>query len=220
MTIGAMNGHKPSSSLVACDSLLLLEEIQHRVANEYAVAISTIDTLATDCDQRAKLVLSKVCDRLHSFASVHHALLPPRDDGMVDLCLYLSDVCSALAGAILADRCISLVLHERPAVLAPRRAWRVALILSELITNAAWHGRWPQGGGMIEIEIMPDGGMIMCRLSYDCAGAARPWVGRGMRIVEALARELGGHMERDLGDRRAAFLLRFPSQPISGFRFG
>jgi two-component sensor histidine kinase len=214
MTIGATNGHDPASFL-AYDPLLLVEEMQHRVANEYAVAISIIDMLAADCDNQAKPILSLACDRLLSFATVHHALLPPGNHGVVDLCPYLGRVCSALAGAILAERNIRLILREQPVLLAPRRAWRVALILTELITNAAWHGNWPSGGGIIDVEVIPDGGMITCRLAHACTGSVTPWLGRGARIAEALARELGGHLERDLGDLRTTLLLRFPAMPDS-----
>lgn len=91
MTIGTANGHGISSSLIY-DPLLLVEEMQHRVANEYAVAISIIDMLAADCDVRARPILNLARDRLLGFATVHHALLPPSDDAFVELCPYLGRV--------------------------------------------------------------------------------------------------------------------------------
>jgi two-component sensor histidine kinase len=77
------------------------------------------------------------------------------------------------------------------------RCWRVGIIVSELINNAARHGL-PSGRGEIFISAGVNAGRVVCRVSDNGATATvRP--GLGTRLVDALAAELDGHVERRFG---------------------
>ena len=177
--------------------------------NEYAMAVSAINILARDCDERAKSVLSQAIERLHGFAMVHRALQPPIGEHL-DLCGYLQPLCLALTQTILEDRGVFLNLGASSVTLEARRAWRVGLILSELITNAARHGKWPPGGGAIEVDVVLGVREIQLRVSDNGAVTHRPIPGRGTYILEALAYQLGGRLHREFGDTGTIILLTFP----------
>ena len=196
-----------------CDPLLLIEEMQHRVANEYTIAIASINFIARGCDEHTRFILAGASQRLRNFATVHRAMQPPRNNDRLDLCRYLRELCLALTRAHLAERGVSLTLCEAPVALEARRAWRVGLILSELITNAVRHGNWPAHGGHIEIEVRPGIRHIQCLVSDNGMGASGASAGRGTRILEALAHELGGQMHRTFSDAGANIVLTFPRDP-------
>ena len=192
------------------DPFILVEEMQHRVVNEYASAVSSINLLARRCDKDAQSVLSQASDTLRDFAAVHHALAPPSSNGSVDLCDYLRTLCIALARVSLAETQVSLVLHDARVVLEARRAWYVGLILSELIVNVLRHGEWPLNGGVIEIEVSSDVQNIECFVSDNCGGAQRRLPGRGTYIVNALSLALGGQVRRHFDGNGTTILLTIP----------
>jgi two-component sensor histidine kinase len=194
----------------AYDPLLLVEELEHRVANEYALAMSSIDWLASGCDKRHKSILAQASHTLRDYATVHRALTPPRDTPPLYLYCYLQKLCAALRRACLADRCISLILHETSVVLESRRAWLVGLILSELITNAARHGKWAQDHGVIEIEIVAGVGSVDIWVSDNGTGTKGPRRGHGTNILEALTHELGGHIHREFRSDGTTTFFTFP----------
>lgn len=199
------------------DAMLLVEEIRHRVANEYALAISSIELLARDCDDRSRSILARAADRLSDFANIHQLLQPPRRVCLVDLSHYLETLCAALTRASLADRSLSLTFRASRVSLAAHRAWLVGLALSELITNAVRHARWAQNGGTIEVEVISSNKDIHCRVSDNGGLTGEPLPGSGTHIIEALARELGGSLHSEFGSDGTTVLLTFPRESCHNF---
>jgi two-component sensor histidine kinase len=89
--------------------------------------------------------------------------LLPRSPITVDLGEYLRKLCLALTRASLAERGLSLLFREASVPVEAHRAWRVGLIVSELITNAVRHGTWEPGDGVIEVEILSGVTNVQCR---------------------------------------------------------
>jgi two-component sensor histidine kinase len=83
------------------------------------------------------------------------------------------------------------------------------MIVSELITNAARRAG-TNGSASIRIELLPAEGALECRVTDD--GACSPDIkpGHGVRIVEALARALGGDIRMQSGPRGACSVLLCP----------
>src|SRR6202041_553920 len=114
--------------------------LNHRVANEYAAAIAWLSIATTKvADPGAKAALIDAASRLHDFAEAHRALQPPLTAELVSLVEYLRRLCAALIRTKLADRGIGLKLVEHDIDLDADQCWRVGLIVSELVTNAARH---------------------------------------------------------------------------------
>jgi len=192
------------------EPLLMVEEITHRVVNEYAGAIAAINFEAARIDDAdARAALRRTTDKLHVFAEAHRALQAPVAAG--DTCLgdYLDRVCAALSEASLRERGVKLILVEDVVTLPARRCWRVALIVAELITNAVQHG-FKASGGMIVVEVRQAGGEVVCVVADNGSCTANPSLSRGCRIIERLARELSGDVRWFFGPRGVTATLAFP----------
>jgi two-component sensor histidine kinase len=188
---------------------LLVDEISHRVANEYAAAVASISLAARRCaDAGAKIALADAAERLLDHAAAHRALRPPLARGLSELGLYLRGLCGAIVRAKLAERNITLTLIEEPIELDAERCWRVGLIVSELIANAARHGLRGRAGGIV-VELATCNGAVECRVADD-GSSVDPKPGRGARIAGALALELGGRIDWEFGPRGTTARLCFP----------
>lgn len=191
--------------------MLLVEEINHRVLNEYAVAISSIHLALAELEPygaAVRTVLTATAARLRAHAEVHRALQAPQTPE-VNLDEHLSSVCAAITAAVLAERGVRLTLRTFPVPLDADRCWRVALIVSELITNAVRHGlRRP--GGMIVVELGVRRGAVECVVVDNGLPVATPRASRGSNVLKALAAELGGCIAWDFTPSGTRARLTFP----------
>jgi two-component sensor histidine kinase len=195
----------------ATEPLLLVEEISHRVVNEYAGAIAAINFEATRiADADARAALRRSSDRLQAFAEAHRALQAPAAPG--DMCLddYLDRLCAALSEASLRERGVKLILVEDNVTLAAEQCWRVGLIVAGLITNSVQHG-FDGSKGMIVVEVRQAGNEIVCTVADNGGCALNPTPSRGHRVVERLARELNGEIRWRFGPNGVTASLSFPA---------
>jgi two-component sensor histidine kinase len=212
-----------SMDLLGADALpslqnpwLFLTEIEHRVANEYALAVASVSLAAArTADQHAKAALAAAAQRLRDYADVHRALRAPPTDAETDLAACLRDLCRAMSRASLAERGINLTLVETSVQTDAERCWRVGLIVFELVTNAVRHGL-ALGGGAIRVELTHSGGNVRCLVTDDGRASPDYEPGLGTRLVDALAEELGGFVVRDFCSDGARVLLSFPEPPWRG----
>jgi two-component sensor histidine kinase len=165
-------------------------------------------------DAVARSALDAAIDTLSAHARAHRALqAPAAGGGPTDVSDYLGRLCQALARSTLASRHIAVTLVESPAVLDAERCWRLGLIVAELINNAARHAFAASGDGrsrQILVEARPEAGAFHCLVSDNGAASADPTPGLGSRIVDALAGELGGRVERRYGPEGSSVLVTFP----------
>jgi two-component sensor histidine kinase len=188
----SLQNFQSSSPPIPLQPLHLVEEISHRVANEYAEAIATLRLAAADAgDAQVGAALSNAAQRLWAHAEAHRALLAPAAGGPVDLGVYIGRVCASMTEASLAPSGVRLLVDADEIWLEPGRSWRVGLIVAELVRNAAHHGLG-HGPGAIRVSIGEACGWVSCRVSDNGRLAGAPQLGRGRRLVEALAAELGG----------------------------
>jgi two-component sensor histidine kinase len=213
MHIGAIS---PSVASLEPAPLLLVGEISHRVLNDYTHAITTLALArAGTTDAMAQSALAAAEGRLRAYANVHRALRPPPADRRCDLGKYLEGVCAALSCATLRERGVRLTLIPSEATPAADRCWRVALIIAELVNNAARHA-FDQGGGRILVEIESLGPTILCRVADDGRPlSSSPPQGRGRCIVETLTQALGGRIEWLFEPSGTKVVLRIPSDPAT-----
>jgi two-component sensor histidine kinase len=172
-------------------ALHLVEEISHRVINEYAEAIAILTLAASRRATTADFALTQAAERLRAHAEAHRALLAPRADGPIDLGHHIGKLCWSLSGASLQERGIQLRLSTEEIWIDAGRGWRVCLIVAELVRNAVRHGL--QGrSGVIGVDVKKSGPRIQCIVTDDGSAATNPVEGRGRRLVRALAAELQG----------------------------
>jgi two-component sensor histidine kinase len=175
--------------------LFLVEEITHRVLNEYAEAISTLALAARGApDRRSELTLRSAASRLQAHAEAHRALQAPAFSGLTHLGNYVAQLCSCLSRAQLAANGVQLTVSAGEVWLDTDRSWRVGLIVAELVRNAARHG-FAGGPGAIRVEIFETARRVVCQVSDDGHGPASAGGGRGRPLIQALAAELAGEVE-------------------------
>jgi two-component sensor histidine kinase len=189
---------------------MLVAEIEHRVANEYALAVASISLAAARVTNlEARAALRRTAQRLRNYADVHRSLQAPTVAGNVDLAAYVSQLCRALTRARLDERLVSLSLVAEGVSIESHRCWRVGLIISELVTNCIRHGL-DGAGGEIAIRITRSRGSVLCTVSDNGRAACGATPGSGAQVVNALAEELGGFVERRHGGRGTSVVLSFP----------
>lgn len=182
------------SSVYRGGPMILVEEISHRVVNEYTQAIAGIRLAAAGvASAEARQVLTEAAAKLRCFAEAHRALQAPRSVNSVDLGDYLARLCSASLAAGLKDRGVRLNLVCETVRLSSDRCWRAALIVSELMTNSVRHGL--KGGlGSITVEVESDRETVICRVCDDGCLAEPIAPARGLSVVMALAAGLSGEV--------------------------
>lgn len=196
----------------ASEVQLLLREFSYQINSEFSSAIGAISIAAArSVNGEAKAALAAVQDQLQNYVQVHHALQMPEHSSRVDAAVYLRRLCRAISRSKLDRKGIELRLAERSFRMNTDRCWRLGLIVSELVTNAERHA-FNKRGGRIRVELLPSASFVECRVSDNGASEGTINPGRGLRIVEALARSLGGTIKQDFGPQGATALLVFPTE--------
>ncbi len=196
---------------------LLLDELNHRIVNEFASVIAIVSrAAAASGNDDVKRALSGVAQLLHHYAQVHRALLPPDAGDLVNAEGYLGSLCRSISRSKLDHMNIDLVLAAPPLLLESGQCWRLGMIVNELITNAARHA-FAGRPGRIRVELFRAGAFVRCTVSDNGSARANVQPGRGSRIVEQLVKELNGSLEPKFGFAGTNVTVVFPyGEPKQG----
>jgi two-component sensor histidine kinase len=182
---------------------VLLEEMQHRVANSLQIIASILLLKArTVQSEETRLHLQDAHKRVMSVASVQQHLHASGTGGPIALGPYLSKLCEALSQSIIGDnRAISLKAVVAEGMATSSQAVSLGLIVTELVINALKHA-FPQdtNHGQVTVAYEVDG--KNWKLSVIDNGIGRPdgvsaqaKTGLGTTIVNALAQQLDAQVE-------------------------
>jgi two-component sensor histidine kinase len=189
---------------------LLVRELTHRINNELALIIGYASlTAARSTNEEVKSALAGVARLLHHCADVNRALQMPTYSTVVDASDYIRVLCQSIRRARLDDRGIELVLVEHPLPMQSARCWKLGIIVSELITNSVRHG-FNGRGGTIQIELSSAGPYVQCCVIDNGSSQGSGVPGQGLKIIEALAKELDGEIVHRFGAEGAVSMLIFP----------
>ena len=190
-------------------ALHLVEEISHRVINEYGEAIAILSIAASRGSETAVPALALAAERLRAMAEAHRSLLVPVADEEMDLGLHVGKLCACMSRASLGERGIRLTVATDEIPLDAARCWRVGLIVSELVRNAVRHGLKGRQGS-IRVALNRNGGRIWCVVCDDGSASADPPEGRGRRLIRALTAELAGSVDWKFTQSGSVVGLQFP----------
>jgi two-component sensor histidine kinase len=110
---------------------------------------------------------------------------------------------------------VHLTLVPGSISLAANRCWQVAPIVAELVDNAVRHAFYG-GSGWVLVEVDVEGPTICCRVSDDGRSRSHnPSPGLGRRVVESLARTLGGEVQWRSESKGTRVVLRIPADPTT-----
>ena len=187
---------------------VLLQEIQHRVANSLQIIASIILMKARRVEsEETRVHLQDAHSRVMSIAAVQEHLHSLGSIGSVEVTPYLSKLCESLATSMIGDiRPISLKVSGNGGSATSRDAECLGLIVTELVMNALKHAFHDKSDGRIVVGY--DAAGTNWKLSVADNGIGRPdgvfaqaKTGLGTSIVKALAQQLGAQFETSAGDK-------------------
>lgn len=195
---------------------LLIDEVNHRVKNSLQQIASVVRLQARAVEAAdAREALEKTLDRIMAVGRVHEQLYKSEGGfGVFDGGGYSSALARELVESLGRDD-IALLTDVESADLDMRQAAPLALILNELVTNALKHG-CPEGrpskinvgfrtvGDGFRLTVADEGDGLPAGFRPDANASL------GMRVVEALTRQLGGKLNIERRDVGAAFVVEFP----------
>jgi chemotaxis protein methyltransferase CheR len=177
---------------------VLLEEMQHRVANSLQIIASIILMKArTVQSEETRLHLQDAHSRVMSIAALQQHLHASGAIGPVEITQYLSKLCETLETSLIGDiRPISLKVCGDGGRATSRQAECFGLIVTELVINALKHA-FPNDKSDGQIIVQYDSAGVDWKLSVTDNGIGRPdglfaqeKAGLGTSIVKALAHQL------------------------------
>jgi chemotaxis protein methyltransferase CheR len=186
---------------------VLLEEMQHRVANSLQIIASIILMKArTVQSEETRLHLQDAHSRVMSIAAVQEHLHSTGGVGPVEMTPYLAKLCETLATSMIGDfRPIALKVSGEGGSAPSRQAECLGLIVTELVMNALKHA-FPNHRSDGQITVTYDVAGMDWKLSITDNGIGRPdgvfaqaKSGLGTSIVKALAHQLGAQVETVAG---------------------
>jgi two-component sensor histidine kinase len=193
------------------DGSLLLRELNHRIRNELTSAICAVSAKAVQSDNVAvKAVLLDVVDLLHQCADVHRALRMPDQGRFTDAARYLQRLCFSITKHRLDRLGIRVLFSADDLRLEGERCWKLALIVSELLTNVARHAQFDGRHPEVRVKLMLAGNVVKCGVSDNGSAPELIQRGRGLTIIGELASSLGGRVHTSSAAEGSSFLLSFP----------
>lgn len=207
--IGELNERQEAlvAALVEKDQALaqkdvLTREIDHRVKNSLTIVASFLQMQArTVGDQRARDAFEETYARVMSVARIHDSLYQSDDVEEVDIGQTIERLCQDLSG--MAGERHTLAVSATPQIMVPyRRAVGLALIATELVTNALKYAYRPDEAGAVDVSVRPREDGVCLTVSDNGRGLPANWgepaggrVGLGMKLIRAMLAQIDGEMQ-------------------------
>lgn len=189
------------------DKEILLKEVQHRVKNNLTVICSLLRLQSNRVEESARVAFNESLRRIQSMSLVHELLYRSAEPARIDFADCLRQLCDSLARSC-GPTAARVTVTAQPWILDVDRAMPLALIVSELVSNALRHG-FPEGReGTVavtltetadgrRIAVADDGvGMPAELLS---PGVARQRGALGLMLLQALAGQAGATVHTAIG---------------------
>ncbi|QSF54052.1 sensor histidine kinase [Brevundimonas fontaquae] len=196
---------------------ILLREVQHRVSNNIQVVSALLGLEArAAADPGARKALADASSRTGLVARIQRSLADADQKNTAFQDLARSIVDDALTAAARDDVIVSISSGD--VVLSAEEATPVVLIMLECVNNALEHA-FPDRPGRIAIDLCDDGAVRTLTVADDGVGLSEEASGEptslGLRIITALARQLGGEWSLRAASPGAIARLSWPSAPVT-----
>lgn len=199
---------------------LLFKDVNHRVKNSLQLVTSMLNLQAQSmAEHSSQAPLREASARIAAIARAHERMSIGDSIRVIDLGAYLSAIGHDLDRS--AGQCRIGVDAQQGIAIETDHAIPLALIVNELVTNAAKHARPDSGlcsvqvsafrgaGDEVIISVTDNGKGLPAEFDLE---SPRTF---GMRIVTALAGQIGAAIEAHRRDIGTAFVLKYPlSQPL------
>lgn len=191
---------------------VLLAEVNHRVKNSLQLVVSALSLQSRRVkDEATKVAFEQAITRVKAITSVHERLYKSASPLVVEMPSYLRGLVADLVdGSELQDR----IAVECDAIeLKTERAIPIALIVNELITNVLKYAYPPGNPGPVVLKLKAsEGGMLVLSVSDEGTGMSSTTTagGLGTRLIDTMAAQLGGTIERRIDGRGYSVSVTFP----------
>lgn len=182
------------------DKAILLQEVQHRVANSLQIIASVLMQSARRVQsEEARGHLHNAHHRVMSIAALQRQL-STSPGGSVELRTYFRQLCQSLGASMIADPDrLSIEVSADDSAVDADVSVSLGLILTELVINALKHAFPDERTGTILINYRSSGNDWTFSITDNgigmLAGGDAPKAGLGTGIVEALVKNLEGEIK-------------------------
>lgn len=203
---------------------VLLREVNHRVKNSLQLVASLLQLQERETGGAEMAAqLGEARRRVATIARVHERLYQTDRVESVALAGYVRELCRDLEAALAAEGGRHRLLVEAVEIdLSTDMVIPLALIINELVTNA-WKHAFPVGTAETVRVSLTVVDQARLRLDVTDAGIGLPEgfdpltsPGLGMRIVKALARQLGGTFAAERRQPGSRFIVEAPIVAAGG----
>jgi two-component sensor histidine kinase len=178
---------------------VLLKEINHRVKNSLQIVTGLLHLQASSAnDAKVSAHLAEASNRISAIARAYERLAYDTEVDSIDLGAYLREVC---ADAVSSNSHCVLDVDAAPGILLhPDRAIPIALIVNELVTNSTKHAFSGRSDNRIWVHrVRQNTDTVLISVRDNGVGLPPKFhitksKGLGMRVVTALAKQLGGNV--------------------------
>jgi PAS domain S-box-containing protein len=190
---------------------VLLDELNHRVKNNLQMLYGLLRAAERDTESaEARSVLADAGQRVGAMAAAQRLLYREGNARAFDCAEFLDAVCSSARQAF-PDH-VRIRMEAHPGHLPNEISVPLALILNELLTNAAKHGGAARDAVEIRVALRREAGEIILAVEDTGPGFDLHQAGRkssGLGLVGGLARQLRGSFAVERGPG-ARCTVRFP----------
>jgi two-component sensor histidine kinase len=195
----------------------LLKEMNHRVKNSLTIVASMLHLQAKEIDDAALTIhLDEASHRVTAVAKAHDRLYQGSTIERMDIGRYIDAVCKDLDESV--AQCDIRVNTQDGIEISTDQAVSTALIVNELITNAAKYAYKGRSGGKIWVTVAR-GGDDDFSISVRDEGTGLPpdfdlskGKGLGMRIINSFSKQLNGTLTMRARNPGTEFIITIPRQ--------
>ena len=189
---------------------VLLRELQHRVKNNFQLILASISLQKRRFKEGEGLrALDHIANRINAISLAHDQLAPRQDAQAVDVAGYLRALCASIEQQV---ENVSIEIEADEVELSIERAVPLGLILNEAATNSAKHAFADKGGRSV-VRLQTGIGFGEGRLTIADNGHGFQKTssnGSGLKLIESLARQIGGQVSTESSKDGTSTSLIFP----------
>jgi len=189
---------------------VLLRELQHRVKNNFQLILASISLqkrrFAVGETHQA---LDHIANRINAISLAHDQLAPRQDAQTVDMAGYLRALCASIEQQV---ESVAIEIDADEVALSIERAVPLGLILNEAATNSVKHA-FAGKNGRIVVRLQAGVGFGEGRLVVTDDGNGfekRESRGSGLKLIESLARQIGGQLLIESSKKGTSTSVTFP----------
>jgi two-component sensor histidine kinase len=203
----------PARPLAETDAAM--REVHHRVKNNLQMVASILNLQARRTqNEEVRRAFRENTARVQSIAAIHDLLTRSDDPASVALLPLLEKILRSIQSLFRDSRPVEILLEGEDMAVEPDKATSIALVVSELLSNALEHGFREGEPGLIRVQLHP--GALFSTVTVEDSGAGFDPVSHspeslGLSIVTLTVKEkLGGtlHISSDGNGTRASFDFR------------